>query len=110
MEVADPADHRRGGDDLVDVRGELRQEGDVLRVALGEAIARVTVIALLDPAVLREVVDPDDLVAVLQELGDEIAADESGGAGDENLQSRIPSPSAPQTSTTSRPAGNRNPR
>ena len=109
VEVADPADHRGRGDDLIDVGRQLRHQPDVLRVALDEPVARVVVVRLRDPAVLAEVVQTDDLVTRLQQVRDEIAADEAGRPGDENLQSRIPSPSAPQISTTSRPAGKRSP-
>ena len=44
VEVADPADHRRRGDDLVAVRGELGDQRRVLGVALDEAVARVLVV------------------------------------------------------------------
>ena len=52
VEVADPADHRRGGDDLVAIGGELAHQRDVLCVALDEAIARMVVVGLREPAVL----------------------------------------------------------
>src|SRR6478672_9618417 len=104
VEVADPTDHGRGGDDLVAVRCELAHEPGVLGVTLHEPVARVVVVRLGQPAVLAEVVEPDDVVTRLEELRDEIAVDEPGGAGDEDPHySRIPSPSAPQTSTTSLP-------
>ena len=103
VEVADPADHRGGGDDLVAVRRELGQERDVLGVALDEPVARMAVVGLREAAVLAEVVDADDLVARLEQLRHEVAADEPGRAGDEDLHRRIPSPRAPQMSTTSRP-------
>ena len=70
MEVADPADHRGGGDDLVAVGGELAQQGDILRVALDEAVARMRRrSSSRGRAVLAEVVDADDLVAGLEQLG-----------------------------------------
>ena len=40
---------------------------------------------LLQLAVLGEVVEADDLVAGLQQLFDQIAADEAGRAGDEDF-------------------------
>ena len=46
VEVADPADHRRGRDDLVAVGREVGEQGDVLGVALHEAVARVLVVRL----------------------------------------------------------------
>ena len=108
MEVADPADHRGGGDDLVAVGGELGDEAGVLGVALDEPVAGVAVVRLDQPAVLAEVVEPDDLVAGLEQLRDEVAVDEPGGAGDEDAHySLIPSPRAPHTSTTSLPPTSR---
>ena len=85
VEVADPADHRGRGDDLVAVGGELRHQRGVLRVALDEAIARVVVVRLRQAAVLAEVVEADDLVARLEQVRDEVAVDEAGGAGDKDL-------------------------
>ena len=84
VEVADPADHRRRRNDLVAVGRQLGQQRHVLGVALDEAVARVVVVRLGQPAVLREVVEPDDVVARLEQLGHEIAIDEPGGAGDED--------------------------
>ncbi len=102
VEVGDAADHRRARDQLIAVRGQLGQQLRVFRVALDELVAGVVVEAALDRAVFAEVVNADDLVPGLQEVGDEISADEPGGAGDEDLQSRI-GPVMPQMSTTSRP-------
>ena len=45
----------------------------------------MVVVRLRQPAVLAEVVEPDHLVPGLEELRDEIAVDEPGGAGDEDL-------------------------
>ena len=110
VEVADPPDHRRGGDHLVAVRRQPGEQVDVLRIALDEAVAWVVVVRAGERAVLAEVVDPDDFVPVLQQVRHEVAVDEPGGAGDEDLHSRIPSPSAPQTSTTSLPVSKVSPR
>ena len=84
VEVADPADHRRGRHDLIAIRRQVGEQGDVLGVALDEAVAGVLVVRLRQPAVLREVVEADDVVARLEQLGHEIAVDEPGGAGDED--------------------------
>ena len=84
VEVADPADHRRGRHDLVAVGGQLAHERNVLGIALHEAIARMVVVRLGQRAVLAEIVEADDLVAGLEQLRDEIAIDEPGGAGDED--------------------------
>ena len=48
VEVADPADHRRGGHDLIDVGGELAHERSVLGIALDEPVTRVVVVRLGD--------------------------------------------------------------
>ena len=104
MEVADATDHRGSGNDLVAVGGELGDEAGVLCVALDEPVSRMAVVRLDQPAVLAEVVEPDDLMAGLVQLGDQVAVDEPGGAGDQDPHySRIPPPRAPQTSTTSLP-------
>ena len=44
----------------------------------------MVVVRLREPAVLAEVVEADDLVAGLEQLRDEVAGDEPGGAGDED--------------------------
>ena len=62
----------------------------VLGVALDEPVARMVVVRLREPAVLREVVEPDDLVAGLEQLRDEVAVDEPGRAGDEDLHRWMP--------------------
>ncbi len=85
VEVADAADHRRRGDDLVAVGRERPQQPGVLRVALHEPVAGMVVVRTDERPVLAEVVDADDVVAGLEQLGDEIAVDEAGGAGDEDL-------------------------
>ena len=55
----------------------LAQEGDILGVALVEGIVRMVLVAALDPAVLREVVDADHLVALVEEVLHEVAGDEA---------------------------------
>ena len=71
-------------DALVDIGCQFRHEPDVLGVAFDEAVAGMVVIRLRQAAVLAEVVEPDHLVPGLEELRDEIAVDEPGGAGDED--------------------------
>ena len=78
VEVADAADHRRGRDDLVDIGRQLGHQRDVLGVALDEPVARMVVVRLGQAAVLAEVVEPDDLVAGVEQLVDEVAVDEPG--------------------------------
>ena len=63
-------------------------------IALDEAIPRVRVVRPGDRSVLREVVDPDDLVAALQELLYEIAADEAGGTAHDDRAHVILGPNA----------------
>ena len=64
VEVRDAADHRRPGDELVAVRQQPPEQPDILRVADDELVARVAVAVLAGRAVLRVVVQPDDLVPV----------------------------------------------
>jgi hypothetical protein len=88
VEVADPADHRGRSDDLVAVRGELCDERRILRIALHEPVARVLVVRLDQRAVLAEVIETDDLVAGVEQLGHQVAVDEAGRAGDQDAQVR----------------------
>ena len=54
--------------------------------------------------VLAEVVEPDDVVTGVEQLGHEVAVDEPGGPGDEDAHHELDAPAlAPQTSTTSLP-------
>jgi hypothetical protein len=87
---------------MVAVGRQVDHQLRVFGVALDKAIAGMAVEAAADRSVLAEVVDADDLMTGLQQLGNEIAADEAGGAGDEDLQSLM-GPVMPQMSTTSRP-------
>ena len=67
---------------MVAVDGKFRQELRVFGVAFDQAVARIVVKCAPHRAVLAEVVDTDNLVAGVNQLGDEISADESGRAGD----------------------------
>ena len=82
VEIRDTADHRRACDDVVAVDGELCEELRVFGVAFDQAVVRIVVKCAPHRAVLAEVVDTDNLVAGVNQLGDEISADESGRAGD----------------------------
>src|ERR1700674_1541421 len=103
MEIRDPSDHRGSRHAQVSVARELGQQRRVLGVALYETVARVVVKAALERPVLAVVVDTDDLVAGVQQVGDEIPRNETRGTGDEDFQSRI-GPVMPQMSTSSRRA------
>src|SRR5207253_11502485 len=85
VEVRDAADHRGAGDDMVAASRELGQERRILGVAFDQAVPRVVVEGAPDRAVLAEVIDPDHLVAGVQQLGDEVPADESRCASDESF-------------------------
>ena len=63
VEVADAADQRGAGDEVVAVGEQLGHQLDVAGVALDQAVRGVVVVALGDLAVLRVVVDADDVVA-----------------------------------------------
>src|SRR5207247_8917559 len=86
--VRDAGDQRRTRDAVVAVRGQLGQKLRILGVALDEPVARVVVERAAHPAVLAVVVDADDLVPGAKQLGDQVPADEPGGAGDEDLHPR----------------------
>jgi hypothetical protein len=101
VEVGDPADHRRARDHVVAVHGQLGEQLGVLGVTLDEPVAGVVVVTAPDGSVFAEVVDADDFVPGLQQLRDQVATDEPGRPGDEDLQSLI-GPVMPQMSTTSR--------
>ena len=83
VEVGDAADQRRAGDEVVAVAEQLGHQLGVAGVALDEVVVRVVVVGLRDRPVLREVVEPDDLVAAAQQLLDDVAADEAGRSSDE---------------------------
>jgi hypothetical protein len=65
---------------------QLGQQLDVLGVALNQLVAGIAVVRAFDRPVLAVVVDPDDLIAGLEKLRDEVSANESGGARNEDLQ------------------------
>ncbi len=89
----------------------LADEPRVLGVADHGAVAGVGVERPLDGPVLREVVEPDDLVPGPHELLDQVAGDEPGRAGDEDLHaSDAPFPKKFQMSTTGLPSGIRSDR
>ena len=73
-------------DEVVAVGQQLRHQAGVLGVAAHEAVALMVLIALLDLPVLREVVEAHDLVAEIEQVLDQVAADEAGGAGDQHTQ------------------------
>ena len=62
VEVRDAADHRRAGDEVVDVAGEVGEQVDVARVGLHQAVAGVVAVRLHHRPVLRVVVDADHAV------------------------------------------------
>ena len=68
----------------------LAQEGHVLGVALHEAVSRVVLVALLERSVLGVVVETDHLMARVEQLLDQIAGDEAGRAGHQDLHERLP--------------------
>src|SRR6266581_7750277 len=85
MKIADAADARRAGDNLIDIAGQLAQHADVFGVSLNEPVTRTPERRLLERPVFRKVVQADDLMTRLQQLFDKVAADEAGGAGNEDF-------------------------
>ena len=84
---------------MVAVGQQVLQQPDVLGVAADEAIAGIGLAGLTQFAVLGEVVQPDDVMALGQQLLDQVAADEAGGPGDQNLH-RLSLPRKSKTSMT----------
>jgi hypothetical protein len=85
VEVRDAPDQCRAGDEVVAVGKQRGEQFDIARVALDESVIGILVVVSNDPAVLGQVVDPDDFVATSQQLSNDIAANEAGRAGDQNL-------------------------
>ena len=86
VEIGDPADHGRAGDEMVGADEQVVEQCRVAAVSLDETVGGVGVVGPLDRAVLREVVDPDDLEAPLEQLLDHISADEAGGPAHQNFR------------------------
>jgi hypothetical protein len=89
VEQGDTADDGRAGDKLVAVGEQVAEQADVLGVALDLAEVGVVTEGPLDGAVLGEVVEADDLMSGPQQILDQIARDEPGRAGDEDLHVRL---------------------
>ena len=87
VEQGNPADEGGTGDEVIAVGQELLEQGEVLGIPHDPAVARVVVVAAPHRAVLREVVQADDLGADGQQLFDEITGDEAGRTGDQNTHS-----------------------
>jgi hypothetical protein len=85
VEVGDPADHRRAGDEVVAVGQQAGEQVDVTGVALDQRVVGVVVVGLGELAVLGEVVDADHGVAVGEQALHDIPADEPGRPGHEDL-------------------------
>jgi hypothetical protein len=85
VEVGDAADHGGTGDDLIAVGRQFRHQRHVLAVAEHEAVIGVAVMGFGDRAVFAEIVDADDMVPVLEQLGDDITRNEAGGSGDQDF-------------------------
>ena len=85
VEVGDAADHGGARDHLVAVDGKLGEELSVFGIAFDKPVARVVFESSPDRPVLAEVVHSDDLVSGVEQLGDEVPADEPRGAGDEEF-------------------------
>src|SRR5438132_13678975 len=106
MEVADAADHGGPSDDDLARTDGVSEKSGVLDVAYDQSIARMIVERMANWPVLAEVVNTGHLVSGLQELLDEVAADEARGTCKQDVHapySLIPLPSTPHTSTTSLP-------
>src|SRR5262249_27214968 len=85
VEVGDSADHRGTGDEVVAVGDELSHQLDVARVTLDEPVVRLAVVGVAAGAVLGVVAHAHHLVAALQQLLYDVAADEARRAGDQDF-------------------------
>ena len=85
VEVGDPADHGRAGDEVVAVGQQVRHQPDIARIALDELIVRMIIVGLGHLAVLGEVVHPDHLVPAPEQLLHQVPADEACGPADGDL-------------------------
>jgi hypothetical protein len=90
VEVGDAADHRRPGDEVVAVFEQAGHQLDVAAVTLDQRVVRIFVVGLLDPAVLGEVVDADNLITPVKQFFDEVPADEASRPADQNLLHHLP--------------------
>ena len=84
VKVGDPADPGRAGNEVFAPQGQIGEQVGVLGISLYETVSGVTLIALLDQAVLGIVVHADDLVPEVKQFLHEIACDETGRSGDKN--------------------------
>jgi hypothetical protein len=88
VEVRDPADHGGAGHEVVAVLEQPTEQVDITGIAFDEVVRGVVVVGLGNPSVLRIVVDADDLVTAAEELLDQVAADEPGRTGHQDLHER----------------------
>jgi hypothetical protein len=78
MKVANATDQCSAGDEVIAIAQQLRHQRNVGAVAVYERVLRIVVVALRDLAVLRIVVDPNNVMAALQQLLNDITANEPG--------------------------------
>jgi len=85
MKVSDAADHRGPGDEVIAAVEQPADEFHVFGVTPHEAVSRMVAAGGPQLAIFGEIVEADDVPAGVQELADDVAADEPGGTGDEDL-------------------------
>src|SRR5665811_1874961 len=66
------------------LHGQLAHQLGVAHVAVDEPVAGMAVVRVDGGAVASQVIDTDDVVVGIQQLGDQVAADEPRGAGDQD--------------------------
>jgi hypothetical protein len=85
VEIGDATDQGGPGDEVVAVGEQVGEQPDVARVTLDERVRRVVVVGLPHLPVLRVVVQADHGVAPVEQLLDDVAADEAGRTRHQHL-------------------------
>src|SRR5688572_14458975 len=85
MEIRDPSDHRRAGDEVMTALDGPAHQVDVACVSFNEGISGMIVVRARHFAVLRVVVQSHDLVASPQQFLDHVPTDEARCSGNEHL-------------------------
>ena len=82
VEIRDSPNHCRRRHELIAIREKFLHLIDVLGVSLNETIAGMLVVRLLTAAVFAEIVEPDNFMPIVEQLLNQITANEPGCAGD----------------------------
>ncbi len=81
VEIGDTADLRSSRHQNVAINQQRFEQLDVFAIAASKLVARIIVVAPGYLAILREVVDSNNLVTSAQQILDQVAHDEARGSG-----------------------------